>query len=267
MATIPATTKGLRHVRKSITFNGGANLGNLGDDVPVFTTTGRVLITYLTMACTTSLTGSNSDTTLRITSSARDQYAIPRLLGDAVSGTIGSVEGGATGFGTDVTETIHTASNVVLAVEDGGAGADVTGGTIVIDAWYRPITDDGALAGDDIDTAGDYVSGMAASTIDAAAFAAGAITATVIASNAIDADALASDAVTEIWAKAMSDLAAVPSATASVLDAINWMFELARNKRTQSSTTETLYKDDGSTALATSTKSDNGTTYTRGEFS
>ena len=96
--------------------------------------------------------------------------------------------------------------------------------------------------------------------------AAGAITAAAIATGAIDADALATDAVTEIWAVAMSDLAAVPAATDSVLSAINWMFELHRNRRTQTSTTETVYKDDGTTALSTSTKSDDGTTFIRGEY-
>jgi hypothetical protein len=34
---------------------------------------------------------------------------------------------------------------------DNGGGADITDGTIIVDCWYYPITDDGALAGDDID--------------------------------------------------------------------------------------------------------------------
>ena len=102
--------------------------------------------------------------------------------------------------------------------------------------------------------------------VKVASMAAAAITAAAIATDAIDADALAADAVTEIWAKAMSDLAAVPGATASVLAGINWLFELARNKRIQTATTETVYKDDGTTALATSTKTDGGTTFTLAEF-
>jgi hypothetical protein len=107
---------------------------------------------------------------------------------------------------------------------------------------------------------------LAANVITASSIAADAITAAKIATDAIDADALAADAVTEIWAKAMSDISAVPGMTASVLDAVNWLFALARNKRTQTSTTETVFKDDGSTSLATSAKSDDGTTFTRGEY-
>jgi hypothetical protein len=99
------------------------------------------------------------------------------------------------------------------------------------------------------------------------AVAANAITAAAIATGAIDADALAADAVTEIWAKAMSDLTAVPGITASVLDAINWMFALSRNLITQTATTQIVKKDDGTTTLGTSTQSDDGTVHTRGEWS
>jgi hypothetical protein len=70
-----------------------------------------------------------------------------------------------------------------------------------------------------------------------------------------------------VWAAVLSELSAVPGVTGTVKDALNWVFTLARNKRTQTSTTETVLKDDGSTTLATSTKSDDGTTFTRGEYS
>ena len=102
--------------------------------------------------------------------------------------------------------------------------------------------------------------------VKVASMAAAAITAAAIATDAIDADALAADAVTEIWAKAMSDLAAVPGSTAGVLAGINWLFELARNKRTTSGATETLYKDDGTTALATSAHSDAAGVFTADEY-
>lgn len=110
------------------------------------------------------------------------------------------------------------------------------------------------------------IGAVATGAMTATGFAAGAINATVIATDAIDADALAADAVTEIWAKAMSDLTAVPGATASALAALNWLFELARNKITQTATVATVFKDDSATALATSTVSDDATTFTRGEF-
>jgi hypothetical protein len=72
---------------------------------------------------------------------------------------------------------------------------------------------------------------------------------------------------TAVWTTAMSDITAVPSMTGTVLAAINWLFALGRNKVTQTATTMVLKKDDGSTTVASSTVSDDGVTYTRGEFS
>lgn len=59
----------------------------------------------------------------------------------------------------------------------------------------------------------------------------------------------------------------VPAATATLRAKIGWIFALLRNKRTQTSATETLYADDGSTSVSTSSKADDGTTLTRGEWS
>lgn len=58
----------------------------------------------------------------------------------------------------------------------------------------------------------------------------------------------------------------VPSATASIKDKIGWMQALARNKITQTATTQTLRNDGDSGNVSQSTVSDDGTTFTRGKF-
>lgn len=89
----------------------------------------------------------------------------------------------------------------------------------------------------------------------------------LIDTDAVDADALKADAVDEIWAKAMSDLAqGAPSSTASVLVAINWLYEAFRNKSETTATRITIFKDDAATELARSTISDDATTFTKGEM-
>ena len=111
----------------------------------------------------------------------------------------------------------------------------------------------------DTGTAGVVVAAVNADAIEAGDFKTGAI----------DADALATDFVTEIWSKAMSDLAAgAPSATASVLTAINWLYEAWRNKTVTNGTDSevVIYKDDGSTKLVEADISDDGTDFTRGEM-
>jgi hypothetical protein len=164
------------------------------------------------------------------------------------------VNGGTATFPTNATlasttnitaGTVTTATNVTT-VNGLGAGV-ITATSIASDAITAAKIADGA--------------------IDAATFAAGAINAAAIATDAIDADALAADAITEIWAKTMTELSAVPGVTASVLSALTWVFEVSRNKITQTATTQLVKKDDGTTTLATSTVSDDGTTFTRGVFS
>ena len=82
-----------------------------------------------------------------------------------------------------------------------------------------------------------------------------------------DVQAIAAGAVDSIYDEAMTESAGVPAVTASFRDAWRWIFALSRNKIEQTSTTQTVRKDDGTTALATSTVSDDGTTAIRGEYS
>lgn len=60
--------------------------------------------------------------------------------------------------------------------------------------------------------------------------------------------------------------AAVPAATVSIATKLGWLFTLARNKITQTSTTQTLRNDADAANVATSTVSDDGVTLIRGEW-
>jgi hypothetical protein len=77
--------------------------------------------------------------------------------------------------------------------------------------------------------------------------------------NAEVLDVLATDTFAEV--------SGVIAATSSIKDKINWLFALARNKITQTSTTTTLRNDADAGNIATSTVSDNGVTLTKGEWS
>ncbi len=68
---------------------------------------------------------------------------------------------------------------------------------------------------------------------------------------------------------ALDELSAVPSFGAGgsgIEEVLSFLVAWQRNKVTTKSNEIKLFKDDGSTALATSTVSDDGTTLTRGEF-
>jgi hypothetical protein len=65
---------------------------------------------------------------------------------------------------------------------------------------------------------------------------------------------------------AIAEETAVPAANASLVTKINFMFAKARNKMTQTATTQLLRNDADNATIATSTVSDDGTTFTRGEL-
>lgn len=92
-----------------------------------------------------------------------------------------------------------------------------------------------------------------------------AIAAENLATGAIAADAVASTALDNV---VMADLAAVPAATASIVDAINWIFEICRNRTVTNGTNDEieLYKDDAGTKFAEADISDDGTDFERGEW-
>lgn len=64
-----------------------------------------------------------------------------------------------------------------------------------------------------------------------------------------------------------AEAGAVPAATSTLKDKINWLFALARNKITQTATTQLVRNDGDAGTIGTSTVSDDGTTAIRGKYS
>lgn len=63
-----------------------------------------------------------------------------------------------------------------------------------------------------------------------------------------------------------SELTAVPTTTGTLRQMIQFIFSYFRNRRSITSTTETLYREDTTTSLGTATVSDDGTTVNKGEM-
>jgi hypothetical protein len=185
----------------------------------------------------------------------------------------------------DVQNWLGSVVNALIAGRvDASVGALATG-AIVAGSFGAGAIDAAAIATGAIDAdaiAADAITAakIANGAIDAATFAAGAIDAAAIANAAIDAAtfaagaldaaALATDAVNEIrdavWAQAMTELGAVPGVTGTLKNALEFLFLLSRNKITQTATTQLLRNDADSATIATSTLSDDGSIFTRGEF-
>lgn len=92
-----------------------------------------------------------------------------------------------------------------------------------------------------------------------------------IAANALDAAALAADAVDEIKAAiaaiTITELASIPAASPSLIQAIALVYMAIRNKRDTDSTggTDEIHNDAG-TVIGTATVSDSGTLFSKGKY-
>lgn len=82
----------------------------------------------------------------------------------------------------------------------------------------------------------------------------------------LDTEIAAIKAVTDQLSAAQAEPSAVPAANATPLEKIAWLAALARNKVTQTSTVQSLRNDADSGNIATAAVSDDGTTFTRGEW-
>lgn len=72
--------------------------------------------------------------------------------------------------------------------------------------------------------------------------------------------------LTDLSTTAVAEPTSPPSSTAALASKIAWLFVLAKNKITQTSTTSTLYANDSTTSIATSTVSDDGSTFNRNKW-
>lgn len=277
MTAIAVQGTGLRHVRKTITFNGGAGAGLAGSEILPFTLTGVVWIEKFVIRCTTNLGFSAGGCTLDVGVSGGTDWSLAGW--DVTTLTAGEFVGGSNGYNVGGGQLSNDVVAAAPAMKP--AVANITSGVVVVDCFYRPVTDDGALAGDDIDT--ELIAAIWAyatriltaldedsTTLDLDATIRAAVG---LASANLDTQLDAIPTAAEINAEVVDALAtdtyaepsAVPAATSSLKDKIGYLFAKSRNKRTQTATTETILRDDGSTTLGTSTKSDDGTTFTKGE--
>jgi len=99
---------------------------------------------------------------------------------------------------------------------------------------------------------------LAADTVNASALAAYAVTEIATAVNAEVVDALATDTYGEP--------SGVPAATSSLKDKIGFIFAALRNKHQTTATTDVIRNDADSAAIGTASLTEDGTTFTRGEY-
>lgn len=158
-------------------------------------------------------------------------------------------------FGQAIGDPGATAKSLWQATVSDAAGVSVSADVIAVKAETALIVaDTNELQTDDV----PGLIATAQADLDIITGAAGAL---------LDTTATSAQLVNDVWDEAMVETTGAPAVTGTFRAALQWMFALSRNKITQNSTTTTLRNDADGADLATSTVSDDATTYTRGEWS
>jgi hypothetical protein len=133
-----------KRISKTITFTGGAGLGAVGA-VPIFTTTGEVLIAALVPFCTTLLTEASATATLALGVTGSTSLFIAATNAVDIDANEFWVDTAPDANGVAVPaalKDIAITDNVIGTV----AAQAVNGGVLRFDCYYVPLSSDGALS-------------------------------------------------------------------------------------------------------------------------
>lgn len=154
----------------------------------------------------------------------------------------------------DLTDSEMNADTIAIRVQTSSSGAKTT----IIVVYPQEA--------DDIRASVTYWSGSAVASPDTAGYPKVTLKSGTGTGEVSLSSGLVTLAATGLDNVVCAEPGAVPSLTANLKTAISWLLALARNKVTQTSTTSTLRNDADSSSIATSTVSDDGTTFTRGKW-
>ena len=143
----PLTT--LYHARKTITFTAAAGAGAV-ETSTLFTITGRVLLERLTAFCTSDLTSGGAATiSMGVSGAAVDTFIASTAFSDIDANEWWSDATPASGAEEQILSNLFDrmtsftlSGNITFTV----GTTTITGGVIIFDAWYYPITDTGMLS-------------------------------------------------------------------------------------------------------------------------
>jgi hypothetical protein len=148
MSTVQQLGRGLiRRNSVSVTFTGAANLGQSGTATTLFTTTGEVLIVYLVpFSVLTPVSAGAGTLALGVTNSTSLFIATTTIATTLATGEFWTENtgGGTAEAGVALPaglKDIAISSNILLSAAIG----DVTGGTLRFDAYWLPLSSNGAL--------------------------------------------------------------------------------------------------------------------------
>ena len=108
---------------------------------------------------------------------------------------------------------------------------------------------------------------LAADAVNSSSLAASAVTEIQSGLSTLTAAQVNAEVVDALSVDTYAEPGSVPAATSSLKDKIGWLFMLARNKRVTSATQDKVRNDADSADIGTAGLSDDGTAFSRGEYS
>lgn len=146
----------LMSVSKTVAFDGGANNGNVGDEIPLFTLSaeGQALVVpdMTVVECTENMVSANLQTGLRIVTPGSTDYILQgEIFNDGQAGEVWSNGNGEWRTNPQYAgnSSVHLVNtDLKLLAFDNGGGADITDGTIIVTLFYWSVRG-GTLTGDD----------------------------------------------------------------------------------------------------------------------
>lgn len=275
-------------------FFDGTGYAGTGNIIPTVTTVGT-LTTY------TGNTPQTGDSFARIGAAGAGltNIDLPNQTMDItgnITGNLSGSVGSVTGAVGSVTAGVTLAASAVQAIWDaltsalttvGSIGkklADWTVGTIDTYTGNTKQTGDnfarlgapaGASVSADIAAVNAKTTNLPASPASTTNITAGTITTVTNLTNAPTSGDLTATMKASVNTEVVDGLAVdtyaepgqgAPAATTTLAAKINYLFKSWRNKKTQTSTTRSLYADDGTTVDQKATDSDDATTFTKGEL-
>jgi hypothetical protein len=76
-----------------------------------------------------------------------------------------------------------------------------------------------------------------------------------------------SDIYSQVWESTEAEVASMPAANAGYGDKLNMLFAALRNKRTTTASEDKIFDDAGTSNMGSAVLSDDGSVFTRGEYS
>jgi hypothetical protein len=285
--------QGVASVQGSLTGSVGSVTGNVGGNVIGSTASVTAAVTVGTINANVITATSIATDAITAAKIAADAIGASELATDAVTeiqaavaagsvasvvGAVGSVTGNVGGNVVGSVGSIATGGIVAgsFAVDSITSGALSNGAADEISdhVWDEVLSghltagttgaglNSASSAGDPWGTAlpGAYGSGTAGNIIGTN------VNATISSRSTVTTAQVNAEVVDALNVDTYAEPSAVPAATATLAAKIGFLMSLARNKITQTATTQLLRNSGDTATIATSTDSDDGTTFTRGGF-